>query len=103
MTEDPLFDPWGCVLVVVWGLAYLCAAWRPFALPWLAAVFMVEKAVYAVHWAMWHADSTVSMEAILDADPMAASFYGSYGLGDAAFGVFFAYVWIAGLFARAGR
>jgi len=97
---DPLFDVWGCGLVVVWGLAYLSLAWRPFVLPWLAAVFMVEKIVYAVHFALWHARTNVAVETIAEADPLAASFLGGYGLGDAIFAVFFGYVWVSGLLGR---
>jgi len=76
---DPLFDRNGCVLVLVWGLAYLSTAWSYSHTPWTMAVFALEKAFYAAHWAR-----TVRSLKLPKGDFLSTFFFSLYGLGDAA-------------------
>ncbi|MFN7147390.1 MAG: hypothetical protein ACK4YP_26720 [Myxococcota bacterium] len=97
-TDPEMFSRPGCLLVMVWGLAYLALArtWR--ASPAVAAVFAVEKLVYVAWWGAWMARHAGDLPAVLERDLLAGVFYAAYGLGDAAFMVFFAW---AALRARA--
>lgn len=86
---DPLFSPIGCVLVCVWGLAYLSMAKYVHRAPHIAAVFAVEKLVYVGTWATGlsrYGDR-------LHEHPEAELFFQTYGIGDFVFAVFFAAVW----------
>jgi len=87
---DPLFDRNGCVLVLVWGLAYLSTAWSYSHTPWTMAVFALEKAFYAAHWAR-----TVRSLKLPKGDFLSTFFFSLYGLGDAASGALFAAVFFA--------
>ncbi len=88
---DPLFSRGGCLAVMVWGLLYAAQSrtWR--VAPAITAVLAVEKAFYAGWWAVWLARHGSELPALTAADPSVASFYRTYGAGDAAFAVFFAY------------
>jgi hypothetical protein len=88
-TDPAMFSRPACVLVMIWGLAYAAQArsWRTG--PAVTAVFAVEKAVFAVWWAVWMAGHSGELPAIVAQDPLAGAFYGAYGAGDAAFMVFF--------------
>lgn len=88
---DPLFSLGGCLGVILWGLAYAAqsTAWR--TAPAVTAALCLEKVFYAGWWAAWMAAHAGELPALGAESPTAAAFYGSYGLGDAAFAVFFAY------------
>jgi hypothetical protein len=83
-----LFGPDGCLLIVVWGLAYAAVARHWAQLPALCAVFALEKAFYTFSWVrFWQ---VASLDAILHEHPGAASLLVAYGLGDGLFGLMFA-------------
>lgn len=89
---DPvMFSVPGCVLVMVWGLAFAAQSryWR--MAPAISAVFAVEKTVYVVWWLLWLSRSGERLGELFADDWMAGSFYAVYGAGDAAFGAFFVY------------
>lgn len=88
-TDAEMFSRPGCALVMVWGLAYAAQSlsWR--ASPAVSAVFAVEKLVYVGWWLAWIARHGGEIGAIAARDPLAGFFYAAYGLGDAAFMVFF--------------
>ena len=89
--DAEVFSLPGCVLIMVWGLAYAgqSAAWR--VAPAVTAVFALEKLLFAGRWLWWMAAHASELPAITARDPLAGAFYGAYGLGDAAFMVFFAW------------
>lgn len=88
--EPDLFGPRGCVLVVIWGLAYVSVATRSADVPGLCGVFAVEKAFYTVAWLQGLQQHVLSD--VFDADALTGFFLATYGAGDALFGVFFAWV-----------
>lgn len=88
--EPDLFGPRGCVLVVIWGLAYVSVATRSVDVPGLCGVFAVEKAFYTVAWLQGLQQHVLSD--VFEADALTGFFLATYGAGDALFGVFFAWV-----------
>ncbi|MDP2310914.1 MAG: hypothetical protein Q8P18_33150 [Pseudomonadota bacterium] len=93
-TDPGLFSQQGCILVIIWGLAYLAqaASWR--AAPWISAVFAVEKVFFAGSWLLWMSREAHRLPEISAADPLAGAFYGLYGVGDGLFAGFFAWAFI---------
>jgi hypothetical protein len=90
-TTDPqMFSRPGCVLVMVWGLAYLAQSrtWRE--APAISAVFALEKFIYAGWWIVWISQYAATLASLFERDLLTGAFYSLYGAGDAAFGVFFA-------------
>lgn len=92
---DPLFDPSGCVLVLLWGLAFLSVRRAYAAVPLLSGVFILEKAYYVAHWVAWMQAHAAELPAMAEKDPITAFFFTFYGIGDALSFLFFAHVaWI---------
>lgn len=88
---DPVvMSNFGLVMIAVWGLAYLGAAFIGASVKWLAAAFAFEKLVYVLVWGMWHSKNSVS--ALFKTDLFAGVFYSIYGLNDFLFMLFFAWV-----------
>ena len=94
-TDPAVFSRQGCVLILIWGLAYAAQSrtWRQ--APLLSLVFAIEKACFAGWWALWMSQHAGELGALAERDPMAAAFYGAYGLGDAAFMGFFLWAYRA--------
>ena len=91
METDPVVMSWfGLLMIMVWGLAYLGAAFSTGNIRWLAGAFAVEKLVYVAVWLKWL--SAHSLSAVYSQDLFAGIFYSIYGLNDAAFMLFFAWV-----------
>lgn len=91
------FDPvvmsnFGLLMIMVWGLAYLGAAFISTNMKWLAAAFAVEKLVYVAVWLMWITSN--SLTAVYEQDLFAGIFYSIYGLNDFVFMIFFAWVFM---------
>lgn len=91
------FDPvvmsnFGLLMIMVWGLAYLGAAFISTNMKWLAAAFAVEKLVYVAVWLMWFTSN--SLTAVYEQDLFAGIFYSIYGLNDFVFMIFFAWVFM---------
>lgn len=91
---DPVvMSNFGLVMITVWGLAYLGAAFINANVKWLAAAFAVEKFVYVVVWTIWLLNN--SLAALFGKDLFAGVFYSIYGLNDLAFMLFFAWVFFS--------
>ena len=93
MEADPVvMSSFGLIMIMVWGLAYLGAAFTPGNLRWIAGAFAVEKLVYVVCWLTWF--SRENLQAVYEQDLFAGIFYSIYGLNDAVFMGFFAWVYV---------
>lgn len=89
------FDPvvmsnFGLLMIVVWGLAYLGAAFIESNVKWLAGAFAIEKLVYVIVWVVWFTEH--SLGTVYNKDLFAGVFYSIYGLNDLVFMLFFAWV-----------
>ena len=91
MEADPVvMSSFGLLMIMVWGLAYLGAAFSTGNIRWLAGAFAVEKLVYVVAWGLWI--NANDLGAVYSQDLFAGVFYSIYGLNDAVFMLFFAWV-----------
>jgi hypothetical protein len=84
-----LFSFWGLVGVILWGLSYIAMASRYRVAPEILIVFALEKFFYFGSWCWWQWNHFSELPAIWAENPTAAAFYGTYGPGDLAFGLFF--------------
>jgi hypothetical protein len=90
---DPMLFSWfGLVAIILWGFAYLSVAKSYAAVPYLVAVFVVEKLLYATMWLMWLLKNGGTLPALFSTSPLTATFYVLYGAGDFAFALFFLWV-----------
>lgn len=90
---DPnVMSNFGLLMIVVWGLAYLGAAFINSNIKWLAAAFAAEKLVYVVVWVTWLLEN--SLAPIYSIDVFAGLFYSIYGLNDLFFLLFFIWVFL---------
>ena len=89
---DPFFSPAGCVIILLWGAAYLALSKCYAAAPGIALVFCVEKAFFALRWIGWMVDQAGLLPALVVSDPLTGLFFAVYGIGDACFMVFFGWV-----------
>lgn len=100
--HDPAVFSWlGQIAIVLWGLAYLSVASSYRHVPYLVAVFCVEKLVYTGVWVFWLLESGQALPEIASASPLTAIFFATYGAGDLAFAIFFA--WVAVTTMKGGR
>ena len=91
--SGPAVFSWlGQVAIVLWGLAYWAVANQYRHVPYLVLVFFIEKMVYAVAWFFWLLQNAHSLTSIASESLMTAIFFGMYGAGDFAFGMFFGWV-----------
>jgi hypothetical protein len=91
---DPLvMSNFGLLMIIVWGLAYLGAAFIQGNIQWLVAAFAIEKLVYVVVWVLWIANN--SLASLYSTDLFAGIFYSIYGVNDIVFMLFFAWVFFA--------
>ena len=92
-STDPAVFSWlGQVAIVLWGLAYWAVAKSYRHVPYLVMVFCIEKIVYTICWLLWLLQKGHSLTSIASESPMTAAFFGMYGAGDLAFGIFFGWV-----------
>ncbi len=91
---DPVvMSNFGLLMIVVWGFAYLGAAFIKSNVTWLAAAFAVEKLVYVIAWLLWFSQNSLGV--VFDTDIFAGIFYSIYGLNDFVFMLFFGWVCIS--------
>ncbi|MEM9090106.1 MAG: hypothetical protein AAGC93_15310 [Cyanobacteria bacterium P01_F01_bin.53] len=91
---DPVvMSNFGLTMIIVWGLAYLGAAFIRSNIKWLAGAFAVEKLVYVVVWMRWLSEN--SLAPLYSTDRFAGAFYSIYGLNDLVFMLFFAWVFLS--------
>ncbi len=92
IADPAAFSTFGCLMILVWGLAYIATASfsdQAIALP---LVFAVEKLAYTFNWVVWMSNHADSVATIQQQDLLGGLFMGGYGINDALFGFFFAYV-----------
>lgn len=91
---DPMvMSNFGLLMIVVWGLVFLGAAFIDSGLKWLMAAFAVEKLVYVVVWGQWMLKN--SLTALYSTDLFAGIFYSIYGINDLVFMLFFAWAFLS--------
>ncbi len=90
---DPVvMSNFGLVMIVVWGLAYLGAAFIDANIKWLLAAFALEKLVYVVVWLKWLAENSLAQ--LYSKDLFAGAYFSVYGLNDFVFMLFFIWAFI---------
>jgi hypothetical protein len=90
---DPVvMSNFGLLMIVVWGLAYLGAAFISSNIKWLAGAFALEKLVYVVVWVMWLSNNSLAQ--LYAKDFFAGVFFSIYGVNDFVFMVFFVWVFL---------
>lgn len=93
--QPALFSDFGLFAIILWGLAYIAVSRSYTAVPWLVAVFVLEKLAYGLAWLHWMSGNSMQLDALFEQQPLSASFMLIYGLNDWAFCVFFACVFFA--------
>lgn len=87
-----VLSPFGLLCIVLWGLAYLSVARGYRRVPWLVAVFALEKLIYAYTWVDWMREHGAQLPGLFADSPLTAVFFVIYGPNDLLFGLFFAAV-----------
>ena len=99
---DPVvFSNFGLIAIMLWGMAYMAVSRSYQYVPYVVAVFAMEKLVYAIIWIMWICRFGHRLPGVLSDTPLTGGFYLTYGPVDFLFGVFFAWVAITTLRQRA--
>ena len=87
---DPLFSQEGCILIVLWGMAYASVADRIALCPSLSLVFSMEKLFFGWRWMNWmHDNHALKLPLLLKEDPFTGVFFAVYGMGDIAASLLF--------------
>ncbi|MGJ8667437.1 MAG: hypothetical protein ACSHW7_13795 [Patiriisocius sp.] len=91
------YDPvvmtnFGLLMILLWGLAHISVAKNYEQVPWLIAVFAIEKIIYGYTWIQWLMNN--SIQEVYEKDVMAGMFYSVYGINDLFFFVFFLIVFL---------
>jgi len=89
-----VFSPFGCVAIMLWGLAYIAVAGSYANVRWLCGVFAIEKAAYVATWIWWMVQHASELPQLKEMDLLSGIFFAGYGINDLAFGLFFAWVFI---------
>jgi hypothetical protein len=88
---DPdVMSNFGLLMIVIWGLAYLCVAKTYHHVKWLVLVFAIEKLIYGIIWVRWMLNNSIAD--VFKKDIMAGSFFSVYGINDWLFFAFFTLV-----------
>ena len=82
----------GLIAIVLWGFAYIAVSKNYEAVPWLIAVFVVEKLAYVIVYLQWFINNSIAV--VYEQDALAGVFYSIYGLNDFLFMLFFGWVFI---------
>ncbi|TKB48838.1 hypothetical protein FCL40_09345 [Ferrimonas sediminicola] len=89
---DPvLFSPFGLLLIMLWGGAYIAASSRYLQLPGLSLVFAAEKLLYVVAWCVWLSNHGSQLPQLFEQQWLTGLFFSVYGLNDALFMLIFLY------------
>ncbi len=91
-TQPEVMGYFGLIAIVLWGLAYIAVAKSYAAVPWLIAVFAVEKLAYVIVYLQWFTSHSIAT--VYERDAFAGVFYSIYGLNDFIFMLFFGWVFI---------
>ena len=91
---DPVvMSNFGLLMIIVWGLAYLGAAFINSNIKWLAGAFAAEKLVYVIVWVTWLSKNNLAP--LYSTDVFAGMFYSIYGLNDLVFMLFFIWMFLS--------
>ncbi|MEE2789064.1 MAG: hypothetical protein VX589_17140 [Myxococcota bacterium] len=86
---DPHFDDAGCILIALWGAAYLSIRHAYRQLPSLCLVFAIEKCSYVVRWIAWFTGERPTLGRIYADNAWHGIFFSIYGAVDAIAMLFF--------------
>jgi hypothetical protein len=85
---DPaVMSNFGLLMIVIWGMAYIGASTIDGNIKWLALVFALEKLAYVAAWLFWLSGNELGP--VFAKDTSAGIFFGTYGINDFVFMVFF--------------
>lgn len=91
---DPsVMSNFGLLMIVVWGCAYIAVSKSYRHVPWLVAVFAIEKLCYGYVWIQWLLENSVAQ--VYNEDTFAGIFFAVYGANDWIFCAFFTVVFIS--------
>ncbi len=90
--QPAVMNYFGLISIILWGLAYIAVRNSYAAVPWLIAVFVIEKALYVIVWLNWLFSN--SLGSLYEQDTFAGLFFSIYGLNDLLFGLFFGWVFM---------
>lgn len=91
-----VFSDFGCIVIILWGLAYLSVSSVYMYNRALMMVFALEKMVYAATWIYFLVNMGNMLPEVFNESLMTGIMLSSYGLIDFGFGLFFAWVSIRG-------
>lgn len=91
-----VFSDFGCIVIILWGLAYLSVSDVYMHNRALMMVFALEKMVYAATWIYFLVNMGNMLPEIFNESLITGIMFSSYGLIDIIFGLFFAWVSIRG-------
>lgn len=89
-----VFSDFGMAAIMLWGLAYIAVANHYAKVPWLLAVFALEKAAYVVTWLIWFSAKGDGLGVLYEQSFVTGLFYSVYGINDLVFGLFFAWAFL---------
>src|SRR5690606_3781220 len=90
--QPMIMGHFGLISIILWGLAYIAVRQNYASVPWLVAVFVIEKMVYVMVWVHWLFSN--SLGNLYDQDTFAGLFFSIYGLNDLLFGIFFGFLFL---------
>lgn len=91
-SQPDVMGYFGLISIVLWGFAYITVRKSYQTVPWLIAVFVLEKIIYVIVYLQWFMNN--SLATVYEQDTLAGIFYTIYGANDFLFGVFFTWVFV---------
>lgn len=79
----------GQIGILLWGCAYIAVARNVVHVPWLLAVFALEKLFYVGTWAAWVMFAQTDLASLFVEDFIVGLFMAGYGANDLFFAVVF--------------
>lgn len=79
----------GQISILLWGLAYIAVARNVVHVPWLLAVFALEKLFYVGTWAAWVMFAETELITLFRDDVLVGLFMATYGANDLFFAIVF--------------
>lgn len=84
----------GLLMILIWGFAYISVANSFKYVPWLSALFALEKLMYTITWIYWIQAHDLTY--LYTKDLFTGIFYTIYGVNDFVFMLFFGWAfWIS--------
>ena len=79
----------GQIGILLWGGAYITVARNVVHVPWLLAVFALEKLFYVGTWAAWAMFAQTDLTTLFEQDLLVGLFMAAYGANDLFFAIVF--------------